>query len=208
MRLRHVVLTLGIALLSASSLPAQETTGRIEGRIVDAQSLPVPGATVTATGPQGEKTAITDTDGRFTLPLLTPGAYQLRAELQGFKVVQRNDINVSLGQTVDFGLQLEVGELSETVIVAGVAPVVDPRSTTTGGVIDSDFVRSRAHRAANQRRQLHGAGRGQLRIRRTAEPVDCRRQRTGQSICRRWREHHQSGVRRARLVLDRLRLAR
>jgi len=79
MRLRYVLLTLGIALLSASSLPAQETTGRIEGRIVDAQSLPVPGATVTATGPQGEKTAVTDTDGRFTLPLLTPGAYQLRA---------------------------------------------------------------------------------------------------------------------------------
>ena len=142
MRLRHVVLTLGIALLSASSLPAQETTGRIEGRIVDAQSLPVPGATVTATGPQGEKTAVTDTDGRFTLPLLTPGAYQLRAELQGFKVVQRNDVNVSLGQTADVGLQLEVGELSETVIVEGVVPIVDPRSTTNGGVVDSDFVRT------------------------------------------------------------------
>jgi len=89
MRLRYVLLTLGIALLSASSLPAQETTGRIEGRIVDAQSLPVPGATVTATGPQGEKTAVTDTDGRFTLPLLTPGAYQLRAELRGFKEIGR-----------------------------------------------------------------------------------------------------------------------
>jgi len=142
MRLRHVVLTLGIALLSASSLPAQETTGRIEGRIVDAQSLPVPGATVTATGPQGEKTAVTDTDGRFTLPLLTPGAYRLRAELQGFKVVQRNDVNVSLGQTADVGLQLEVGELSETVIVEGVVPIVNQRSTTNGGVVDSDFVRT------------------------------------------------------------------
>ena len=101
-----------------------------------------PGVTVTATGPQGEKTATTDTDGRFTVPLLTPGIYQLRAELQSFKVVQRNDINVSLGQTVDLGLQLEVGEISETVVVAGVASVVDPKSTTTGGVIDSDFVRS------------------------------------------------------------------
>ena len=142
MRLRNVVLTLGIALLSGSSLPAQETTGRIEGRVVDAQSLPVPGVTVTTTGPQGEKTTTTDTDGRFTVPLLTPGSYQLRAEFRSFKVVQRNDINVSLGQTVDLGLQLEVGEISETVVVAGVAPVVDPKSTTTGGVIDSDFVRS------------------------------------------------------------------
>ena len=208
MRLRYVLLTLGIALLSASSLPAQETTGRIEGRIVDAQSLPVPGATVTATGPQGEKTAVTDTDGRFTLPLLTPGAYQLRAELQGFKVVQRSDVNVSLGQTADVGLKLEVGELSEIVIVEGVVPVVDPRSTTNGGVVDSDFVRTVpiGRRISDVSYTLPGVGNSGFG--RTAEPVDCRRQRTGQSICRRWREHHQSRVRGARLVLDRLRLAR
>src|SRR4030095_17220451 len=98
---------------------------------------PVPGVTVTATGPQGEKTAVTDTEGRFPVPLLTPGTYRLRAELQSFKVVQRNDINVSLGQTVDLGLQLEVGEISETVVVAGVASVVDPKRPPTGGGVHS-----------------------------------------------------------------------
>jgi hypothetical protein len=142
MRRRIVVLALGVALLNFGSLAAQETTGRIEGRIVDAQLLPVPGVTVTATGPQGEKIAITDTDGRFTVPLLTPGSYQLRAELQNFKTAQRNDINVSLGQTVDVGLQMEVGNISETVTVVGAAPAIDPKSTTTGGVIDSDFART------------------------------------------------------------------
>jgi hypothetical protein len=142
MRLRNVVIILGLALLATGPLAAQETTGRIEGRIVDAQSLPVPGVTVTATGPQGEKIAITDTDGRFTVPLLTPGTYQLRAELQNFKTAQRNDINVSLGQTVDVGLQMEVGNISETVTVVGAAATIDPKSTTTGGVIDSDFART------------------------------------------------------------------
>ena len=37
----------------ASRAAAQETTGAIGGRIVDAQGLAVPGATVTATGSQG-----------------------------------------------------------------------------------------------------------------------------------------------------------
>ena len=142
MRLRSVVLMLEIVLFSVGSVAAQETTGRIEGRIVDAQSLPVPGVTVTATGPQGQKIEITDADGRFTLPLLTPGSYQIRAELQNFKTVQRNDVTVSLGQTVDLALQLEIGQINETVIVTGVASPVDPRSTTTGGVIDSDIVRT------------------------------------------------------------------
>lgn len=142
MRLGHAALTVGIALLSLSSLLAQETTGQIEGRIVDAQSLPVPGATVTATGPQGDKTTITDGEGRFTVPLLTPGAYQLRAELHGFKTVQKNDVAVSLGQTVDIALQLEVGEINEIVVVAADAPALDPKNTTTGGTVDSDFVRT------------------------------------------------------------------
>jgi hypothetical protein len=142
MRLRNVVLTIGISLLSVSPLLAQETTGRIEGRIVDAQTLPVPGVTVTATGPQGEKRVVTDTDGRFTLPLLTPGAYQIRAEIQNFKIIQKNDVNVSLGQTVDIGLQLEVGEISETVVVTGETSTLDARKTTTGGSVDSDFVRT------------------------------------------------------------------
>ena len=142
MQLRNVALTLAIALLSISSLQAQETTGRIEGRVVDAQLLPVLGATVTATGPQGEKTVTTETDGRFTVPLLTPGLYRLRAEYQGFKVVQRNDISISLGQTVDLELQLEVGEISETVVVDAVVPVVDTKSTTTGGVVGSNLVRT------------------------------------------------------------------
>ena len=142
MRLRNIVLTIGISLLSLSSLLAQETTGRIEGRVVDAQSLPVPAVTITATGPQGETRVLTDSDGHFTLPLLTPGVYQVRAELPNFKIIQKNDIGVSLGQTVDIALQLEVGEISETVIVAGVASTLDPRNTTTGGSVDSDFART------------------------------------------------------------------
>ncbi len=56
MRLRNVVIILGLALLAAGPLAAQETTGRIEGASWTAQSLPCPGVTVTATGPQGEKT--------------------------------------------------------------------------------------------------------------------------------------------------------
>ena len=142
MRRRVVVFMLAIALSSAGSLAAQETTGTIQGRIVDQQALPVPGVTVTATGSQGAKEATTGTDGRFTIPFLTPGAYGVRAELQGFKAVEQNDINVSLGQTVDLALKLELGDFKETVIVPGVIGPIDARSTATGAVIDSDFVRT------------------------------------------------------------------
>ena len=72
---------------------AQETTGAIAGRIADAQGLAVPGVTVTVTGPQGAKTAVTDAEGRFSIPFLTPGAYVVRAELhrvQGGRADERD----------------------------------------------------------------------------------------------------------------------
>jgi outer membrane receptor protein involved in Fe transport len=120
---------------------AQETTGTIKGRIVDAQGLAVPGVTVTATGPQGAKTTVSDADGRFSLPFLTPGTYAVRAELQGFKAVERGAVNVSLGQAVDLtALRMEVGGLTETIQVTAASPIVDTTTTTTGAVLDSEML--------------------------------------------------------------------
>ena len=77
MRARHLFILLVFALF-ASPLAAQETTGKIDGRVTDAQGLAVPGATVTVTGPQGSKNSTTDAEGRYSIPFLTPGVYGLR----------------------------------------------------------------------------------------------------------------------------------
>jgi outer membrane receptor protein involved in Fe transport len=119
---------------------AQETTGTINGRILDAQGLAIPGATVTLTGPQGARTFVTDADGNFSAPFLTPGTYTVRGELQGFKAAEARNVNVSLGQTTAVNMKMEVGGLTETVEVTGAASVVDTRSTTTGAVINSDML--------------------------------------------------------------------
>ena len=79
-----------ITCMIAGRSTAQETTGAIAGRIVDAQGLSLPGVAVTATGPQGATTAVTSTEGRFTIPFLTPGEYSVHAELQGFMVIDRS----------------------------------------------------------------------------------------------------------------------
>src|SRR5258708_5736286 len=71
---------------------AQETTGAMSGRVIDAQGLPVPGVTVTVTGSQGVKSATTDADGRFAVPFLTPGQFDVRVGLQGFKTIERKSV--------------------------------------------------------------------------------------------------------------------
>ncbi len=68
---------------------AQETTGSLAGQVVDPQGLAVPGATVTVIGPQGAQAFVTDADGRYVAPFLTPGIYSVRAELSGFKASEQ-----------------------------------------------------------------------------------------------------------------------
>ena len=179
MQLRNAVLTLGIALLSVGSLAAQETTGRIEGRVLDPGSATAPGVTVTATGPQGAKTATTDTDGRFTVPFLTPGTYQLLVELDGFKTIEKNDMTVSLGQVVTLEFKLEVGgHPRKGHRRSACTPIIDTRSTAGGGVIDGDFVRTVPTLRRISDVTYMAPGVSNSGIRRTAEPVDFRRQRS------------------------------
>src|SRR5262245_60513459 len=137
---RQLIWAVALVLATFGFAGAQETTtGSITGEVVDAQGAPVPGATVTVTSPQGPKGFVTDSNGRFFAPYLTPGKYAVRVELSGFSPVEQKNIEVRLGQRIELaGLTLKVGGLEEVVEVVGSAPVVDTSSTTAGGTLDSD----------------------------------------------------------------------
>ena len=137
MRSRMVMLVAVLALTGATLGRAQETTGTVTGRVTDAQGLAVPGVTVTLTGPQGAKAFTTDADGRYNAPLLLPGTYVVKAELQGFKTVEQPNVVVRLGQSIDLPLTMQVGGMAETVEVTASSPIVDTKSTTVGAVLDS-----------------------------------------------------------------------
>jgi len=128
-----------LALMTAAA-HAQSTTGTISGHIVDAQGFTLPGVVVTATGPQGAKSAVTDDQGRFNLPFLTPGVYSLKAELLGFKTIEHADIQVRLDQTVDLPLTMEIGALSESVTVVGSPPLLNATHTAVGSSLESTIL--------------------------------------------------------------------
>ena len=115
-RVSALLIALAFGLTAAAG--AQETTGSISGRVVDTQGLGVPGVNVTVTGPQGARSFVTDSEGNFRGPYLTPGTYTVRAELQGFKTVEQKNVNVSLGQTVDLNMRMEVGGLMMSNLLA------------------------------------------------------------------------------------------
>jgi hypothetical protein len=131
-------LVFGLIMAAAGAAAAQDTTGTISGRLVDTQGLPIPGATVSVTGTQGTRTAVSDGDGRFTVPFLVPESYAIRAELSGFESVSRSGIRVRLGETTDLPLTMRIGTVSESVVVKADAPIVDTTSAAVGSNLDSD----------------------------------------------------------------------
>jgi carboxypeptidase family protein/TonB-dependent receptor-like protein len=135
--MKTLVITIAALVCAAPALLAQETTGTISGRILDPQGLAVPGVTVTATGAQGAKNTVTDSEGRYTIPFLIPGTYTVRAEIQGFKPVERTGVEVRLGQAVEMPLTMELGGVQETIQVTGTPTVIDSTSTTIGANLDS-----------------------------------------------------------------------
>jgi outer membrane receptor protein involved in Fe transport len=129
-----------IALLAAVPSFAQ-TTGRIEGRVLDSSGAVLPGATMTVSGPnlQGTRTITSDTDGRFRFLALPPGTYTVKGELPGFSTVEQSSVRVQLDSTVSLELSMNPAAVTETVTVTGTAPVIDVTSTTTGAKFDNQL---------------------------------------------------------------------
>lgn len=120
-------------------LHAQVGTGTVTGEVIDEAGASVPGALITATevATRLTRTAVTATDGRYSIPSLAPGTYRIRAELSGFRTLAREGVRLSTGETVRLDLQLELGSVSETITVRADAPLLRSGTSGLGHVIDN-----------------------------------------------------------------------
>jgi hypothetical protein len=108
-----VLIRVGFVGLAAACLVAQTVSGEIGGRLTDKQHSALPGVRVRIANGDQSKEAVTDGDGRFSLPSLTMGTYRVVAELAGFKTAS-GTIAISAATPIAFlTWSLEVGCLSE-----------------------------------------------------------------------------------------------
>jgi hypothetical protein len=132
-----IILVILLVVLTGFS-QSQALDGQIEGTVVDQSSASVPNATVTATniGTGAFRTVTTDEDGIYRIPLLPLGTYRITIEAPGFRRYVREDISLATGQSATVDLQLEPGQLSETVTISQDAPVADSGKTDLGRVMN------------------------------------------------------------------------
>lgn len=135
-------LVLGGFLIAAQGM-AQTTSGTISGTLFDETGAVLPGVTVTVTHLEtGEKrTVLSDDAGRYRVPQLALGDYEVKAELSGFKTAVRRGVTLTVRREAIVDVTLNVGEVSEQLVVTGEAPLVETRSSALSGLVDDRAIR-------------------------------------------------------------------
>jgi hypothetical protein len=147
LRTSKVFLTILFSLILVSSLAAQGTlqdTGSIRGSVKDAEGNPLPGITLTVSGPALMKaeSTVSNEEGNFRFGLLRVGEYTLTAELQGFQPVKREGIRVGLASTVSLAIIMQQASLNEQVNVTATAPTIDVKSSATANSFKADLIQN------------------------------------------------------------------
>jgi outer membrane receptor for ferrienterochelin and colicin len=141
---RCLAVLAGLIVLLAVAPPALAQGGRseIHGTVVDAGKAVLPGVTVTAINQEtgAERSTVSSTEGKFTIPTLQPGNYTIKAELQGFQVTNLTGLVVNVGQELTVNLTLQVAGVAETVTVTGSSPLVEATSSRIGTNVTSNEI--------------------------------------------------------------------
>ncbi|MBV8895813.1 MAG: carboxypeptidase regulatory-like domain-containing protein [Acidobacteriaceae bacterium] len=118
------------------------STGALAGNVLDPTGAAVPGASVKATnvGTADSQTVVSEADGSFLVPLLPPGTYDLAVTKPGFKTAVRAGIHVHVTDTERTSVNLEVGDVTQTVEVTGQGEALNTQDTALGHVTNQQAV--------------------------------------------------------------------
>src|SRR5262245_46009383 len=134
----RIMISVVLAWLALSKPAMAQGLGAIGGMVVDGTGGALPGVTLTLSNPGGlsdNLTTVTDAQGAYQFPRLVPGTYSVRGELSGFQTVVQGNIVVNADRTSRADLSMPVGNLTETITVAGDAPLLDTTSAAKQAVL-------------------------------------------------------------------------
>lgn len=139
----RLALTLSLALVFALTgvqpALAQQETGVVTGTVTDQSGAAVKGATVTVKDVDRGTvlTQQTNDSGAYDFPRVPAGNYEVSVSAAGFQSERHSKFELILNQTARLDFQLKVGQTTETVEVAGTAPILDTDTSLLSSLIDS-----------------------------------------------------------------------
>src|SRR6266536_520728 len=130
-----VILLVGI---SASA----QSTAVLQGKVTDPKGAVLPNATVVLRNEATsvERTTQTDGEGNYQLAALPVGNYRVEVKAQGFHTTTISNLVIEVAQTVVQNFQLEIGDISQQVLITSDASVIELATTSVGTVINQRTV--------------------------------------------------------------------
>lgn len=138
-----LMLFLSALMLIPGKLHAQTATATVQGTVTDPTGAAVPAANLelrnTATGQV--QTVPTDAQGRFTVPNMPVGNYDVTASKGGFQTTVRRGITLNVGAEVVVDFSLQVGQQTQTVTVEAAATQVETTNSAVGTEVTGQQMR-------------------------------------------------------------------
>src|SRR5437016_2504188 len=133
-----VVLTAGLG-----SAFAQTVGASIQGTVTDSAGALIDSARVTVrnVGMGSTKDIATDNAGRYHLPLLQPGEYEMRVFAQGFQTASLRGIKLAVGQDLVLDVTLSPGQVSSTITVFADPNSINTTSGAMSGLVSDKQIR-------------------------------------------------------------------
>ena len=134
-----------ISCYSTAMSQAQSNAADLQGTVRDQKGAVVAGATVMArnTATNSSRDATTNDDGFYKITNLAPGEYEVTAKAANYKTALLPSVRLTVGQTADQDIPLEVGDLTATVTVTTASPnIVETTATSVSATVDQQRIES------------------------------------------------------------------
>src|SRR5262249_50244986 len=134
-------LTSAGACVASTSPVMQSATATLTGVVVDENDAAVAGVDIALTNRDTglQRQQVTNFQGYFRFPMVSPGLYHVSAKRQGFKTLEVDEVVLNVNEQRTLPLRLTVGEISETVTVQR-ASLIQTESAAVSTVVDRQFV--------------------------------------------------------------------
>jgi len=134
--------SIAVLFLSMPLLVGQTPTGSISGLVKDESGAVVPNANVvvTNTGTGVRRTVPSDAGGRYHVPGLDAGMYQVEAQAPGFQTSVRTGIQLTVGRDLEIEMLLRLGQVEQITEVTAEAPLVETVANTLAGLVDEQTI--------------------------------------------------------------------
>jgi hypothetical protein len=140
------ILLIGLTVISCVTVAmsqAQSNAADLQGTVRDPNGAAVANAAVTARNPATNvsRETTTNDEGFYKIVNLPPGNYELTVKAPNYKTALIPVVQVTVGQTANQDVPLEIGELSATVTIQGASPtLVETTNTAVSNTIDQQRI--------------------------------------------------------------------